>query len=312
MTAIQNLFLLCLLSLSVGCHVQPQQQASTKPSSEFEPVRLSATQVVPLPSVKTGRKYDLWVAYPAGYDAKKKYPVVFVLDAGYAFPLVRSIRNLLGQQGRNIEDFILVGLPPETGLSSKDSRSRDYTFSDPLLNPNNDPSDYSSPKYGEAELFREYLETQVLPYALKELNADPQKLIFVGHSYGGLFGAYVLLTKPRLFSAYILGSPSLWFNKHDILRYETNYAQSNSDLPARVIMYAGEFETFGATPRHFKTTDLVGSMRSFEAQLKRRKYPGLEIRSEVLAGEDHLTIFPTLISRGLLWALPGFGPYVSG
>lgn len=180
MTAIQNLFLLCLISLSVGCHVQPQQQASTKPSSEFEPVRLSATQVVPLPSAKTGRKYDLWVAYPAGYDAKKKYPVVFVLDAGYAFPLVRSIRNLLGQQGRNIEDFILVGLPPETGLSSKESRSRDYTFSDPLLNPNNDPSDYSAPKYGEAELFREYLETQVLPYALKELNADPQKLIFVG------------------------------------------------------------------------------------------------------------------------------------
>ncbi|MGL4230494.1 MAG: alpha/beta hydrolase [Casimicrobium sp.] len=312
MTDMRNLLLLCLLSLSVGCHVHPQQQASLRPPPEPEPVRLSATQVIPLPAAKTGRKYELWVAYPAGYDAKKKYPVVFVLDAGYAFPLVRSIRNLLGQQGRNIEDFILVGLPPETGLSSKDSRSRDYTISDPLLNANNDPADYSAPKYGEAELFREYLETQVIPYALKELNADPQKLVFVGHSYGGLFGAYVLLTKPRLFNAYILGSPSLWFNKHDVLRYEKAYAQSGSDLPARVMMYAGEFETFGATPRHFKTTDLVGSMRSFEAQLKRRNYPSLEIRSQVLSGEDHLTIFPTLVSRGLLWALPGFGPYSSG
>jgi hypothetical protein len=311
-TTARNLLLLCLISLATGCHVGHKQQATQHASPEHEPVRLSATKVVTLPAIKTGRKYDLWIAYPANYDAAKKYPVVFVLDGGYAFPLVRSIRNLLGQQGRNIQDFILVGLPPQTGLSSLESRSRDYTFSDPKLNPANDPADYSAPHYGEAESFRDYLETQVLPYAREQLNADPKKLVFVGHSYGGLFGAYVLLTKPELFSAYILGSPSLWFNKHEILNYEKSYAASNRDLQARVVMYAGEFETYGPTPRHFKTTDLVGSMRSFEAQLKRRNFPSLEIRSYVLPGEDHLTVFPTLVSRGLLWALPGFGPYASG
>ena len=75
-----------------------------------------------------GRNYPIWVALPADYAAhpEKHYPVLYVTDALYSFPLVRSVRNLVGQQGVNIENFILVGLPPRR-LTSKQSRSRDYT-----------------------------------------------------------------------------------------------------------------------------------------------------------------------------------------
>jgi BarA-like signal transduction histidine kinase len=79
-----------------------------------------------------GRDYPIWVALPADYAAhpEKHYPVLYVTDALYSFPLVRSVRNMVGQKGVNIEDFILVGLPPQEGLTSKQSRSRDYTPSD--------------------------------------------------------------------------------------------------------------------------------------------------------------------------------------
>lgn len=278
--------------------------------SALPALKLPNTFVHEVPSEATGRHYQLWVSLPAGYiQGEKKYPVVFVTDAAYSFPLVRSIRNLLGQRGRNIEDFILVGLPPEHRMSPKDSRSRDYTPSTPV---SSSPDEYTGTRYGEAEAYRDYLEHKVLPLIASEYDSDMRRTVLVGHSYGGLFGSYVMLTKPQMFSAYILGSPSLWFDNHAILKIEESYAQGNRELPARVMMYAGEFETPGDGPRYFASVDLVGDMRSFERRLESRNYEGLTVDSAVIPGEDHLTIFPTLVSRGLLWALPGHGPYTSG
>ncbi len=273
-------------------------------------LELPNTVVHEVPAEASGRHYQLWVSLPASYNrGEKQYPVVFVTDAAYSFPLVRSIRNLLGQGGRNIEDFILVGLPPERYQSSKDSRSRDYTPSVPARS---SPDAYTASRYGQAAAYRDYLEQQVFPLMAAEYDVDMDRKVFVGHSYGGLLGSYILLTRPRMFSAYILGSPSFWFDNHRILEIETAYSQDNSVLPAKVMMYAGEFETPGDSPRHFNTIDLAGDIQRFERRLESRGYQGLTVDSEVLPGEDHLTIFPALVSRGLLWALPGHGPYTSG
>lgn len=293
---------------------QPQQQAPAPLAEEKPPaLELANTAVYELPANGSGRKYQVWVDVPASYaDGDKPYPVVFVTDALYAFPLVRSIRNLLGQHGRNIEDFILVGLPPEQGLTSKESRSRDYTPSNPLLDPAHDKDDYTALHYGEAAAYRDYIESQVFPLIAAHYRADMSRKVFAGHSLGGLFGSYVLLTKPQMFQAYILGSPSLWFDKHEILKYEEAYAATHTDLPAKVMMYAGMYETIKPGPRYFKDTDLLGNMQSFERTLKSHAYPSLSIGSQVITDEDHLTVFPSLISRGLLWALPGHGPYISG
>jgi len=310
------------LAFSVGCVGCTQANSSSKdisPDPSPAPIEaalvaleLPNTVVHELPAKATGRHYQLWISLPAAYQrGGKRLPVVFVTDAPYSFPLVRSIRNLLGQRGRNIEDFILVGLPPERQMTSKESRSRDYTPSVPLRRSPN-TGEYTATVYGEAEAYRDYLEQQVFPLISSQYDADMSRKVFVGHSYGGLFGSYILLTKPHMFSTYVLGSPSLWFDDHEILRIEEAYAEENNALPARVMMYAGEFETQGDGPRYFASVDLVGDMKAFERRLESRGYEGFSVDSTVLAGEDHLTVFPTLVSRGLLWALPGHGPYKSG
>ncbi|MGH8032927.1 MAG: alpha/beta hydrolase [Luteimonas sp.] len=287
--------------------------ADNAPPQAPRALELANTTVHDLPDPRTGRHYELWVDVPASYaKSEKPYPVVFVTDAGYSFPLVRSIRNLLGQRGRNIEDFILVGLPPQQGLTSKESRSRDYTPSNPLGKPGRKASDYSAPHYGEAAAYRDYIEQQVFALIARHYRADMNRKVFAGHSLGGLFGSYVLLTKPEMFQSYILGSPSLWFDKREILKYEDVYARDHRDLRARAMMYTGMYETIKPGPRYFKESDLVGDMQAFERRLKARGYPNLWVGSQVIADEDHLTVFPALISRGLLWALPGHGPYLSG
>jgi len=293
---------------------QPALQApAITPEQKPPALELANTAVYELTANGSDRRYQVWVDVPDSYaDNDRPYPVVFVNDALYAFPLVRSIRNLLGQHGRNIEDFILVGLPPQTGLTSKQSRSRDYTPSNPLLDAARAKDDYGAETYGEAAVYRDYIEQQVFPLIAAHYRADMGRKVYAGHSLGGLFGSYVLLTRPEMFQSYILSSPSLWFDKHAILESESAYAAGHSDLSARVMMTSGMYETVRPGPRYFKQNDMIGDMRAFERRLKARAYPHLSIDSKVIEDEDHLTVFPAAISRGLLWALPGRGPYVSG
>lgn len=265
-----------------------------------------------LPST-SGRRYQLWVDLPASYAASDKpLPVVFVTDPNFSFAVTRTIRNFTGQRGRNIEDFILVGLTHDPGVAPLASRSRDYTPTNPLPGKADDSNDYSSPAYGEAEAYRNYVETKVFPLIARTYRADMSRKTFLGHSYGSLFGLYAMFTRPGMFENYILGSPSLWFDRKVMYRFEGEYAAAHRDLKARVVMVAGSYETPGPTSRHYKDNDLVGEMQRFEARLKSRHYPSLNIRSEVAEGEDHFTVFHDVATRGLISLLPGKGPYSSG
>ncbi|MFT4198688.1 MAG: alpha/beta hydrolase-fold protein [Pseudoxanthomonas sp.] len=272
---------------------------------------MSDTQTLAVRDQAAGRDYPVWISLPAGYaeQPQRRYPVLYVTDALYSFPLVRSIRNLVGQKGVNIEDFILVGLPPQTGLTSKQSRSRDYT---PTMPVRHDPDLYSAEVYGEAAHYRDFLAEAVLPQVESRYRIDTARRIFAGHSLGGLFGSYVLLTRPEMFDTYILSSPSLWFDDHVVDRIEAEYARGHRDLQARVLLSTGQYETQGPEPRYFKRGDMVGDNARLAAKLKSRHYPGLRVETRVIAGEDHFTVYPTVITRALLEVLPGKGPYSSG
>jgi uncharacterized protein len=301
-------FVMVSMALIAGCTAPVSSAPVLK--STLRRVELPNTAVHTLPAEHAGHKYEVWVHLPSTYEqSTHAFPVVFVTDAGYSFPLIRSIRNRVGARGRNIEEFILVGLPHEPGIPPNDSRSRDYTPSNPLLDPTRNTNHYSATVYGQAQAYRDYVEKQVFPMIAKHYRADLRRAVYMGQSYGGLFGAYTLLTKPELFQTYLLGSPSLWFDKRSILPIEADYANTHTDLKARVMMYTGSFETIQPGPRYPKEFDLTSDMHAFEALLKSRGYPSLHIASEVLSDEDHMTMGPSFITRGLLWALPGFGPY---
>jgi len=276
----------------------------------------TAAQGVVLPDTEAlrvhdpvGRDYPIWVALPADYAAhpEKHYPVLYVTDALYSFPLVRSVRNLVGQKGVNIEDFILVGLPPQEGLTSRQSRSRDYTPSDPART---DPRDYSDDvSYGGAAHYRDFLAERVLPLIDARYRTDPARRAYAGHSYGGLFGAYVLTTRPDMFRSYILSSPSLWFDNHRVPRM---LAEAKAPAqPTTVVLSIGSFETVKPEPRYFTRNDMLRHNAEFAEQL-RSSGRSLKVENMVIDGEDHFTVYPDMITRALLKVFPGTGPYSSG
>ena len=82
---------------------------------------------VPDPVSKRG--YQVFVALPPSYakQPQRRYPVLYVTDADYAFPIIRQLGRRLNVEGPKIEEFILVGLSYAKGEEGRVSRQRDYT-----------------------------------------------------------------------------------------------------------------------------------------------------------------------------------------
>jgi predicted alpha/beta superfamily hydrolase len=285
-------------------------QSLTPPTDPSVPkYTIDDTEVRTIRSTALEREYRVFVALPESYarEPQRRYPVVYVTDANYAFPLLRAISRRVGDHGNGLEDFILVGLAYANGDTPEYSRRRDYTPSvggDPKAK--SDMPD-RKPAFGEAERYRVFLRDEVLPFVARHYRTDEARRTFAGHSFGGLLGAHILLTEPAMFERYVLTSPSLWWDGKLLLRRAKEYVAAHDALPAKVFMAIGGYETVkpgSSDPRYYRTMDMVADMRAFEATLKSRRYANFSIVSTVLADEDHLTVFPSALTRALAWALP--------
>ncbi|MFL6695858.1 MAG: alpha/beta hydrolase [Vitreoscilla sp.] len=272
---------------------------------------MSDTEVHVLHAPPLGRDYEVYVSLPPSYGGgQRSYPVVFVTDAPYAFPVTRAIEARIAGHSKELPEFILVGLGYAKGDTGEYSRRRDYTPS--AHGDRGATSDMPGRPvvYGEAEGYRRFVADQVFPFIASHYRADMTHKVFAGHSYGSLFGAYVMLATPEMFDGYVLGSPSLWFDQRLLFARERTFAAAHKDLAARVYLGAGEFETLSPKgrphdPRYNTDEDMVADTQAFARALASHRYPGLRLRTEVVAGEDHLTVAPALITRGLLWTLTG-------
>lgn len=286
-------FGISLIALACSCGLA--QAAATA-----HPYELEGTEVQSIPSKILHRDYEIFVSLPPSYaTSKKSYPVLFITDSDYAFPVIRSINRRVSDHGKKLEEFILVGLSYAKGDDPVHSRNRDYTPTDTTKN--------SERPTGQAEPYRQFIEKEVFPFVAANYRADMSRKVFSGHSYGSLLGLHMLLTEPQMFNQYILGSPSLWYDKRVMFDMERDYAASHKDMPAQVYMLIGSFETVKpklSNPRYNKESDMVKDMKEFETRLKSRRYPNLSVHSEVIQDEDHLTVFPALITRGLFWSFP--------
>jgi len=256
---------------------------------------LIGTEVWDVPDPISKRGYQVFVSLPASYkkEERRLYPVLFVTDANYAFPVIREIGRRLNVERPQVEEFILIGLSYAKGEDPMQSRTRDYT-------PTPGGPAPAGAIQGQGPAYQIYLRDQVKPFIAQHYRTDPRRYVFLGHSYGALLGAQILFTEPDMFSGYILGSPSLWYDNRHIFDVEAIYAARHRNLAAKVYMFAGEYET----PRFHRTNDIVQDIQALEGRLKKRPYPNLSMTTEVLSGEDHLSVAPRGFTRGLKYLLP--------
>lgn len=287
--SISKLMSLCLFVLiacsSIGTYANQVPPFGYPP---FETIHIHAKS--------NNKDYELYVQLPKSYqDTQKSYPIIIVNDSSWGFPIANGAMTLMG--GNVVQEAIVVGVSYAKGEDRTISRTRDYT---PTYSPN-EPNGHSSEARkvsGHAKEYTAFLAEQVIPLMQKKYRVDMTNKIFVGHSFGGLLGCYILVNRPDVFDHYIIGSPSLWYDNKVIFEMEKKYAEKHNALNAHVMIYVDDNEG--------SLTDqkMANNVREFEKVLRSRNYAGLRIQTEVIKGENHHSVFPGLVSKGLMAAIP--------
>lgn len=302
-----------LLALVVsGCQSTGADSAAPQHREESSPPAflVDVTSWVMNSSV-SHRDYQISVALPDGYSAQNApYPVLFAADANSQFgTLVETAR--LASFAREIQDVIVVGIGyPRAGQGIR-AAAADRVLD---LTPTADQSwvdetarqaqamGLPSPRAsGGAATFLRFLRDELIPSIELTFNVSHEDRGWYGHSLGGLFGTYALLESDGLFTRFILGSPSLWWDHRALFALEESLAGARDSLPAKVFFSVGMREE---EPKYPMVTDL----RAFVKRLQDRKYRRLEMQVQYFEGENHGSVVPATISRGLRYvyaASPG-------
>ncbi|KZE83586.1 alpha/beta hydrolase [Myroides marinus] len=156
------------------------------------------------------------VVLPSDYNANDtvKYPVVYILDGGVEEDFI----HLAGLVRFNSQPWI-ARFPNSiiVGIETI-NRRQDMTFAVPNLD-FVEKAGFSKdmfPKYGRAEAYTAFLESELIPFIEKNYKADATRTV-IGESLAGLYSTYVLMNHPYLFTNYIIISPSLWWGDGKLL-----------------------------------------------------------------------------------------------
>jgi predicted alpha/beta superfamily hydrolase len=245
-------------------------------------------------STVNGKTYQLFVSLPKNYNPHDtiRYPVLYFLDGYYSFPIIAPTHFALDFANQmkkviivSIADSVLNilnwSLSRLTDLTPSFSESDDSAYAEYLHLPP------GITKSGGGADFLKTLRFDIIPFIDKQYKTTNDRGI-AGHSLGGLFTAYCLLTAPDLFNRYGINSPSFWWDKKMIFAMEKSFSKKNKVLKARVYMSIGSLEQ-----------DAVSNMTSFADSLNKRNYEGLELSFNIFDNETHESVIPAMISRNL-------------
>lgn len=254
-------------------------------SSPHQQVTIPNTELHFVSSKIVGDQFKICIALPKNYaDTKKKYPVVYLLDANIFFGLVTDAARLL-QFGQEIPEIVIVGIGYPDDDQHLTLRNRDYG-----------PTPYDMPEIaGGAEHFLAFLRRELHPYLEERYRIDADDNVLVGDSTSGLFALYTLFHQPEAFRRYIIGSPSIYWDNAVTFEYEARYAATHTDLPVTIFLSVGDLEAiyepgFAA---------MVSNVAKLTETLTSRKYPSLKLITHIFDNETHLSVIPATMSRGL-------------
>jgi predicted alpha/beta superfamily hydrolase len=169
--------------------------------------------------------YDLLIYMPQEDEsARRRYPVVYALDMAFQGQQ-QAIDDALATLA---QDVIVVG------LGNPEHRDRDYTPDRGASTPEG---------HGGAANFYNFLVDELVPYIDANYDTDGVNRTLIGHSYGGLFTLFALLSEgpeQRHFNAFIASSPTLGFAVELLADMEASMYARSRELPVTLHLSAGE------------------------------------------------------------------------
>lgn len=226
---------------------------------------------------------NFWIYLPPDYNNKKfapaKYPVVYLLDAENNFHSFTGIQHSLAKGPyAMIPQMIVVGI-------TNTNRTRDLTPTEGNRQAFFDKSKKFFDQSGGNKNFISFLETELRPYIDSHYRTSGYNILN-GHSFGGLTAVNILLHHTKLFNAYTIIDPSLWWD-NEIMIKKTDSIFNKKDFENRSIYVAMANKI--SIPQD-TTTDMARGIRKFEKLLVNKKTKNLRWAFKYYENEDHGTV----------------------
>lgn len=159
----------------------------------------------------------------------EKYEVIYLTDGEWAMDPFSFVYKFA--KGENFVPPAIIVAVPNTYINRANQRDRDFL-------PVHVPQPAIS---GGAANFLSFFKDELIPYIDKTYPSNGANSLY-GHSYGGLFVLYALLTEPQLFGSYYATDPPFGFNDDYLIRMA---AKKLVNLPPdKILWLAGNDLTY--------------------------------------------------------------------
>lgn len=224
-------------------------------------------------SISNGANYKIKVGLPENFDpSTQKYETIYVLDGDENFEFV-------AEKCKEISENLSTSNILVIGIGYGRDRSIDYT-----------PTETDEGE-GGANHFMAFIRNELIPRIESDYGADSTRnsRILLGHSFGGLFGAYAFTNYNLIFGNYIMLSPSIWYDNEILLRFEQETRSDNNENQQLVFMGLGELENSGR---------MLAPYEAFYQRLN-NNYPYMKIVSNLEKNLNHMGSKNPNIVKGL-------------
>jgi len=188
-----------------------------------EPVLPHETFTVQSAALGEARRINVWT--PPGYaDGAARFEVLYMPDGGVEedFPHVVATVDSAVRAGE-MRRVIVVGI-------ENTERRRDMT------GPTEVAEDRAiAPRVGGSAAFRRFIADELMPEVRRRYRTTDETAI-IGESLAGLFVLETFFAQPELFDTYIALSPSLWWNREEIVRTAADRLRANPHLHAALFV----------------------------------------------------------------------------
>jgi len=233
--------------------------------------------------------FQIKIHVPDGYSRQDTLPVVYLLDGNFFDPMLSVAVRQMNRAGK-LPPLILVSIR-YASLERMDSlRVRDYLYPAAI------PSDEMTAP-GGGKKFLDFLEKELTRYIGKSYHSEPQSNVLIGHSFGGYFTLYSLLSylemESGFFNRFISASPTLWYNDFYL-----------NQIPEKVKNYQGETIILytgvgGLENQQWSISPLV----DFNLMVASSGSPWLRTKNVVFSGLDHMDVAMVTFLKGLEYIL---------
>jgi len=184
----------------------------------------------------------IFVYLPSGsVGLDEKFPVIYLLDGHSLHNVVSSFVQHYSSRGR-IPRMIVASI-------ASTNRVRDFT-------PTVRGSGSEAPEGGGANNFLNFLTQELIPIIERKYPTNDMRTI-IGHSMGGLFTLYTMLSRPDLFRYYLASSPWLLNEDEPLITELERLMKKQLPLSEKLFLAHEHIESNGIEARIHKVVETL-------------------------------------------------------